>query len=131
MSTTRLRTEPGDPATLPEGRIDATKVGGITEAEISLQPREDDGDALQAATRLTGYKANYGDATMEDVARAMKHRVPFKSSEKVREWVRTLHPLYALQDYEACVRTLDRVWSRTGESSIGCQSLQVRRSHAC
>lgn len=34
--------------------------------------------------RLTGYKANYGDASMEDVARAMlmKNRAPFKPSKK-------------------------------------------------
>ncbi len=34
--------------------------------------------------RLTGHKANYGDATMEDVARAMlmKDRVPFKKSRE-------------------------------------------------
>lgn len=34
--------------------------------------------------RLTGHKANYGDATMEDVARAMlmRNRVPFKRSKK-------------------------------------------------
>lgn len=36
MSTTRIRIEPGDPATFPEGRIDIAKVDSTTEAEIGL-----------------------------------------------------------------------------------------------
>lgn len=37
--------------------------------------------------RLTGYNASYGEATMEDVARAMlmRNRVPFKASKKRKE----------------------------------------------
>lgn len=37
--------------------------------------------------RLTGHRANYGDATPEDVARAMlmKNRAPFKPSKKGKE----------------------------------------------
>ncbi|MCY3635081.1 MAG: hypothetical protein OXH23_05695 [bacterium] len=51
MGTTRIRIEPGDPATLPDGRIDAAKVDGTTEAEIRLQQLEDDADAMQDAAR--------------------------------------------------------------------------------
>ena len=51
MSTTRVRIDPGDPATLPEGRIDATKVDRTTEAEIGLQQREDDAEAMEVAAR--------------------------------------------------------------------------------
>lgn len=51
MGTTRIRIEPGDPATFPEGRIDAAKVGGTTEAEIRLQQLEDDAEAMQDAAR--------------------------------------------------------------------------------
>jgi len=51
MSTTRVRIQPDDPATFPEGRIDAAKVDGTTEAEIGLQQREDDADAMQDAAR--------------------------------------------------------------------------------
>lgn len=57
MGTTRIRIEPGDPATFPEGRIDAAKVDGTTEAEIGLQQREDDADATQDAAR---YGREYG-----------------------------------------------------------------------
>ncbi|MYA09788.1 MAG: hypothetical protein F4060_02280 [Holophagales bacterium] len=51
MGTTRIRIQPGDPATYPEGRIDAAKVDGTTEAEIRLQQREDDADSMQDAAR--------------------------------------------------------------------------------
>jgi len=51
MSTTRIRVDPDDPATFPEGRIDATKVDRTTEAEIGLQQREDDGEAMQDVAR--------------------------------------------------------------------------------
>ena len=51
MGTTRVRIDPGDPATFPEGRIDATKVDRTTEAEIGLQQREDDAEAMQDVAR--------------------------------------------------------------------------------
>ncbi|MXZ37408.1 MAG: hypothetical protein F4Z19_03965 [Holophagales bacterium] len=57
MGTTRIRIQPGDPATYPEGRIDAAKVDGTTEAEIGLQQREDDAEAMQDAAR---YGREYG-----------------------------------------------------------------------
>ncbi len=51
MSTTRITIDPDDPATFPEGRIDATTVDSTTEVEIALQQREDDAEAMQDATR--------------------------------------------------------------------------------
>lgn len=36
MSTTRVRIDPDDPATVPEGRIDPAIVDGTTEAEIAM-----------------------------------------------------------------------------------------------
>lgn len=52
MSTTRVRIEPRDPATFPEGRIDAAKVDATTKAEIGLQEREDDADAMRDVARV-------------------------------------------------------------------------------
>jgi putative transcriptional regulator len=51
MSTTRVRIDPDDPTTFPEGKIDAAKVDGTTEAEIGLQEREDDAEAMQDVAR--------------------------------------------------------------------------------
>ena len=60
MGTTRIRIEPGDPATFPEGRIDAAKVDGTTEAEIRLQQREDDADAMRDTARYGRSKPKKG-----------------------------------------------------------------------
>jgi len=49
MSTTRVRIDPDDPSTLPEGRIDPARVDATTEAEIAAQERED--EAMQNMTR--------------------------------------------------------------------------------
>ena len=45
MSTTRVRIDPDDPSTLPEGRIDPARVDATTEAEIAAQEREDEAEA--------------------------------------------------------------------------------------
>ena len=44
MSTTRVRIDPDDPATVPEGRIDPAIVDGTTEAEIAMQQEEDEAE---------------------------------------------------------------------------------------
>ena len=51
MSTTRIRIDPDKSATFPEGRIDTAKVDSTTEAEIGLQQREDDAEAMQDVAR--------------------------------------------------------------------------------
>ena len=71
MSTTRVRIEPGDPATLPAGRIDAARVDSTTEADIDLQEREDDAEATQDAARYARRvrqgAAECSGATMDDL----------------------------------------------------------------
>ena len=64
MSTTRARVDPGDPTTLPEGRIDAAKVDSTTETEIGLQQREDDAEAMQDVARNA--KADRADLSPAD-----------------------------------------------------------------
>ena len=51
MSTTRVRIDPDDPTTFPEGRIDPAKVDATTEADITLQQQEDDAEAMQDMAR--------------------------------------------------------------------------------
>ncbi len=68
MSTTRVKIDPDDPATFPEGRINAAKVDSTTEAEIGLQRREDGGEAMQDVTRYASRnaKANRTDLSPAD-----------------------------------------------------------------
>ena len=51
MSTTRVRIDPDDPFTLPDGRIDVARVDATTEAEISAQEREDEGASARKGSR--------------------------------------------------------------------------------
>ena len=53
MSTTRVRIDPDDPSTLPEGRIDTARVDATTEAEIAAQEHEDEDEdeAMQDMAR--------------------------------------------------------------------------------
>ena len=51
MSTTRVRIDPEDPSTLPEGRIDPARVDATTEAEVAAQEREDEEEAMQDMAR--------------------------------------------------------------------------------
>ncbi|MYG28117.1 MAG: helix-turn-helix domain-containing protein [Boseongicola sp. SB0677_bin_26] len=53
MGTTRIRTDPEDPSTFPEGRIATSVVDATTEAEIALQEREDEAEAMQDMARYT------------------------------------------------------------------------------
>ncbi|MCE2521517.1 MAG: hypothetical protein J4G15_17295 [Alphaproteobacteria bacterium] len=51
MSTAHISIDPDDPSTLPEGRIDPTRVDATTEAEIAAQEREDEDEAMQDMAR--------------------------------------------------------------------------------
>ena len=51
MSITRVRIYPYDPSTLPAGRINPARVDATTEAEIALQQREDEEEAMQDMAR--------------------------------------------------------------------------------
>ena len=51
MSTTRVRIDPDNPATFPEGRFDPAVVDGTTESEIAMQQQEDDAEAMQDMAR--------------------------------------------------------------------------------
>lgn len=51
MKTTRVRTDPGDPRSLPEGRIDPSVVDNSTEADPALQQQQDDAEAMRKMAR--------------------------------------------------------------------------------
>ncbi|WP_419939525.1 hypothetical protein [Candidatus Palauibacter sp.] len=51
MSTTRLRIDPDDPGSLPEGRVDHAVLDGTTEADLVSQQRDDDAEAMRDVAR--------------------------------------------------------------------------------
>ena len=50
-STTRVKIDPDDPTTIPEGRIDAARVDATTDAEIARQQQEDEDEAMRDMAR--------------------------------------------------------------------------------
>ena len=81
MSTTRVRIDPDDPATLPEGRIDPAIVDGTTEAEIALQQQEDEAQAMQDMARYARRVRRRLGLTQVEFARRID-----VSHETIRNW---------------------------------------------
>ncbi len=81
MGTTRVRIDPDDPATLPEGRIDPAIVDGTTEAEIALQQQEDEAQAMQDMARYARRVRRRLGLTQVEFARRID--VPL---ETIRNW---------------------------------------------
>ena len=58
MSRTRIRIDPGNPRSLPAGRVDYGVLDGTTERDIALQQREDDDEAARDIARYAPRFAN-------------------------------------------------------------------------
>ena len=83
MNTTRVRIDPDDPSTLPEGRIDPARVDATTEGEIAAQERED--EDMQAMQDMARY------------ARRVRRRLGLSQTELAR---RTDVPLETIRNWE-------------------------------
>ena len=81
MSTTHVRIDPGDPATLPEGRIAPVIADGTTEAEIALQQQEDEAQAMQDMARYARRVRRRLGLTQVEFARRIQ-----VSHETIRNW---------------------------------------------
>ena len=51
MSTVRVRMDPSDSGSLPEGRIDHAVLDSTTESDLALQQDQDDAEAMQDTAR--------------------------------------------------------------------------------
>ena len=81
MSTTRVRIDPDDPSTLPEGRIDPAVVDTTSEADIALQMQEDDAEAMKDMARYARRVRRRLGLTQLELARRID--VPH---ETIRNW---------------------------------------------
>ena len=81
MSTTRITIDPDDPSTFPDGRIDPARVDAITEAEIALQEREDEDEAVQDMARYTRRIRRRMGLSQTELARRIA-----VSPETIRNW---------------------------------------------
>ena len=81
MSTTRVKIDPSDPATLPGGRIDPAVVDATTEAQIASHQQEDDAQAMQDMARYARRVRKRLGLTQVEFARRID--VPH---ETIRNW---------------------------------------------
>ncbi len=81
MSTTRVRIDPDDPSTLPEGRIDPSRLDATTEAEIAAQEREDEEEAMQDVARYARRVRRRLGLSQTELARRID-----VSHETIRNW---------------------------------------------
>ena len=101
MSSTRVRIDPDDRVTFPEGRIDPSLVDATTEAEIALQQKEDDAEAMQDMARhVRRIRRRLGFSQME-LARCIN--VP---RETIRNWEQGKHCPTGAE--RALLRVLDK-----------------------
>ena len=107
MNTTRVRIDPDDPSTLPEGRIDPARVDATTEGEIAAQEREDEDEAMQDMARYV---------------RRVRRRLGFSQTEFAR---RTDVPLETIRNWEqgkrcptGAARALLRMLDKAPETAL-------------
>ncbi len=81
MSTTRIKIDPDDLSTLPEGRIDHARVDATTEEEITAQEQEDEEEAMQDAARYARRIRRRLGLTQIELARRID-----VSPETIRNW---------------------------------------------
>ena len=81
MSTTRVRVDPTDPSTFPEGRIDTVRVDATTEAEVTAQDQEDEAEALQDMARHARRIRRRMGLSQTELARRIS-----VSPETIRNW---------------------------------------------
>ena len=81
MSKTHVRTDPDDPQSLPEGRIDHAVLDGTTETDLALQQQQDDAEAMRDMARYARRVRKRLGLTQVEFARRID--VPH---ETIRNW---------------------------------------------
>ena len=81
MSTTRVRVDPADPASLPKGRVDHEVLGSTTEADLAAQQQQDDAEAMRDVARFARRVRRRLGLTQVEFARRID--VPY---ETIRNW---------------------------------------------
>ena len=81
MSRTRLTIDPGDPRSMPEGRVDYAVLDATTERDLALQQEQDDTEAMKDMARYARRVRRRLGLTQVEFARRID--VPH---ETIRNW---------------------------------------------
>ena len=107
MSTKRVRIDLDDPRSLPEGRIDHAVLDGATEADLALQQREDDAEAMRDMARFARRVRRRLGLTQVEFARRIE-----VSPETIRNWEQ------GKRGPTGAARTLLRVLDKAPETAL-------------
>ena len=107
MSTKRVRIDPDDPQSLPEGRIDHAVLDGATEADLASQQRQDDAEAMRDMARFARRVRRRLGLTQVEFARRID-----VSHETVRNWEQ------GKRGPTGAARTLLRILDKTPETAL-------------
>ena len=81
MSTTRIRIDPDDPSSLPEGQVDYAVLDATTERDLTVQQAQDDAEAMKDMARYARRVRRRLGLTQVEFARRID--VPH---ETIRNW---------------------------------------------
>ena len=107
MSTKRVRIDPDDPQSLPEGRIDHAVLDSAVDADLASQQREDDAEAMRAMARFARRVRRRLGSTQVEFARRID-----VSHETVRNWEQ------GKRGPTGAARTLLRVLDKAPETAL-------------
>ena len=107
MSTKRVRIDPDDPQSLPEGRIDHAVLDGATEADLASQQRQDDTEAMRDMARFARRVRRRLGLTQVKFARRID-----VSHETVRNWEQ------GKRGPTGAARTLLRILDKAPETAL-------------
>ena len=107
MSTKRVRIDPDDPQSLPEGRIDHAVLDSAIEADLASQQPEDDAEAMRDMARFARRVRRRLGFTQVEFARRID-----VSHETVRNWEQ------GKRGPTGAARTLLRVLDKAPETAL-------------
>ena len=107
MSTKRVRIDPDDPQSLPEGRIDHAVLDGATEADLASQQRQDGAEAMRDMARFARRVRGRLGLTQVEFARRID-----VSHETVRNWEQ------GKRGPTGAARTLLRILDKAPETAL-------------
>ncbi len=107
MSTKRIRIDPDDPQSLPEGRIDHAVLDGATEADLASQQRQDDAEEMRDMARFARRVRRRLGLTQVEFARRID-----VSHETVRNWEQ------GKRGPTGAARTLLRILDKAPETAL-------------
>ena len=107
MSTMRVRSDPDDPGSLPEGRVDHAVLDSTTEADLASQQREDDAEAMRDMARFARRVRRRMGLTQVEFARRID-----VSHETIRNWEQ------GKRGPTGAARTLLRILDKAPETAL-------------